>query len=60
MNLWDRESLSKIMAKKTLRIAQVTFDLAETTRMIEIANGIINPKACQLAKGDRVTQVVVV
>jgi UDP:flavonoid glycosyltransferase YjiC (YdhE family) len=30
------------MAKKTLLFAPVTFDLAETTRMIEIAKGIVN------------------
>ena len=30
------------MTKKLLLFAPVTFDLAETTRMIEIAKGIIN------------------
>jgi UDP:flavonoid glycosyltransferase YjiC (YdhE family) len=37
------------MDKKTLLFAPVTFDLAETTRMIEIAKGIANhPAACQV------------
>jgi UDP:flavonoid glycosyltransferase YjiC (YdhE family) len=31
-----------IMAKKTLLFAPVTFDLAETTRMLEIAKGVVN------------------
>jgi hypothetical protein len=31
------------MANKTFLFAPVTFDLAETTRMIEIAKEIINP-----------------
>jgi UDP-N-acetylglucosamine:LPS N-acetylglucosamine transferase len=36
------------MAKKILLFAPVTFDLAETTRMIEIAKGIVNhPSASQ-------------
>jgi hypothetical protein len=30
------------MAKKILLFAPVTFDLAETTRMIEIAKGVVN------------------
>jgi hypothetical protein len=38
-----------IMIKKTLLFAPVTFDLAETTRMIEIAKGIKNhPAASQV------------
>jgi hypothetical protein len=37
------------MAKKILLFAPVTFDLAETTRMIEIAKGIVNhPTASQV------------
>lgn len=37
------------MDKKCLLFAPVTFDLAETTRMIEIAKGISNhPAACQV------------
>jgi UDP:flavonoid glycosyltransferase YjiC (YdhE family) len=39
----------KILAKKTILFAPVTFDLAETTRMIEIAKGIMNhPLASQV------------
>jgi hypothetical protein len=37
------------MSKKLILFAPVTFDLAETTRMIEIAKGIVNhPAACQV------------
>jgi hypothetical protein len=37
------------MNKRTLLFAPVVFDLAETTRMIEIATGIKNhPPACQV------------
>ncbi len=32
------------MSKKVLLFAPVTFDLAETTRMIEIATGIVGIK----------------
>ena len=37
------------MAKKTLLFAPAAFDMAETTRMIEIAKGIVkDPEACQV------------
>ena len=35
------------MTKKLLLFAPVTFDLAETTRMIEIAKGIITSSSWQ-------------
>ena len=36
------------MANKTLSFAPLTFDLAETTRMIEIAKGIVNQPVANL------------
>jgi hypothetical protein len=35
------------MSKKTLLFAPVTFDLAETTRMLEIAKGIVKHPAAR-------------